>query len=99
VDSLPAIPKAVGKNRTHLPPAPSKASRMQTMKGLTALVVVALAVFAVVGHHDIKSQDHYAAQLRNAATAYVAKTGNQTASQTATNMLHQARHKVTNKNL
>jgi type IV secretory pathway component VirB8 len=88
-----------GLNRTNQPPEPSKNHRMQTIKGLIALLLVAVAIFAIAGLNDIKSQDRYAVKLRNAATAYVVKSGNQTAARTATNVVNQARHKIKNENL
>ena len=42
---------------------------MQTIKGLIALLLAAVAVFVVVARNDIKSQDKYAAKVLHKATA------------------------------
>jgi hypothetical protein len=73
---------------------------MQTVKGLIALLLVALVVFAVAATNDIRSQAKYAAQLRRPAVATMAgrtavnsnavgKAGNVT-----TNVVNQARRKA-----
>jgi len=78
---------------------------MQTIKGLIALVLVAVAVFVVVGRYDIRSQDWYAAKLRM-TTAIKAGTARKHASTVAakaggmtTNAVHQARQKAKNASL
>ncbi len=78
---------------------------MQTIKGLIALVLVALAVFVVVGRYDIKSQDRYAAKLRTATAIKAVAAGKHAATAaakaggTTTNTVHQARQKAKNASL
>ena len=45
---------------------------MQTIKGLIALLLVAMAVFAVAAWNDIKSQEQFAAKMLKPPTVNVA---------------------------
>lgn len=76
---------------------------MQTIKGLIALLFIAAVVFAIGATDDIKSQDKYAAKLRNSATAETAgraiAAGRRAATKIGTNAVHQARQKIKNANL
>lgn len=97
--------KLAGKNRTYSLPDPSKSCRMQTIKRVIVLVLVATAVFVIVGLNNIRSQDKFAARLRSGTLATVAQagaTGGKAADQVAdgaTNAIHQARHKIGKRNL
>ena len=72
---------------------------MQTIKGLIVLLLVAVAVFVVVGLNDIRSQNEYAAKLLKPAAASAVTTGRQTAIKTETNAVRQVRQKIRNANL
>lgn len=86
---------------------------MRTVKGLIVLVLVAAALFVVVGLDNIRSQARYAEKLRNTAVAgalatdeptptektnNAAEASTRTTSET-TNVLHQARQQVKKANL
>lgn len=69
--------------------------RMRTIIGLIALVLVAAALFVVVGLNNIKSQERYAARLRSQPLSAVVAADEST----ATNAIHQAQEKSKNENL
>lgn len=78
---------------------------MQTIKGLIALVLVALAVVVVVGRYDLKSQERYAANLRMTAAIKAVPAGKHAVTVAAkaggmtTNAVHQARQNAKNASL
>jgi len=51
---------------------PVNTAIMRTIKGLTVLLLVAAAVFAVAGMNNIKGQSRYAARLHSPALAEMA---------------------------
>ena len=63
------------------------------------MLLVAVAVFLIVGRNDIRNQERYAAQLRNTAANVAVKTGNPTVARAATNGVNQVRQKIKNVNL
>jgi hypothetical protein len=72
---------------------------MQTIKGLSFLLVVAALVFAIFSRNDMKSQKHYASQMGNPGAAYAATAGSHNTAKTPTNAVIQTRHKVKKSNL
>ncbi len=76
---------------------------MQTIKGLIALLLVAVAVFAVAAWNDIKSQGRYAAKMRkppavnvaaNANTGEMAANAAGKVANAMTNVTNQTRRKI-----
>ncbi len=72
---------------------------MQTIKGLIALLLVALAVFIVVETYNRYAEARYIAQLKNMVVASPAQTANQTPAAMAPGTASQARQKNKNASL
>lgn len=73
---------------------------METIKGMIALLLVAVVVFVVVGSSDIRSQARYAAKLlKPAAAANVVTVGRKAGTKTETNVVHQVRQQNKNAKL
>jgi len=72
---------------------------MQTIKGLSALLLVAVAVFAMGAMNDIKSRARHAAKLFKPAAASPVATVRLTGTSTETNAVHQVRQNIKNANL
>lgn len=72
---------------------------MQTIKGLIALLLTAVAVFTAVEIYNSKAEAKYIAKLKNTIADNTVKTAKQSPSKVTTNAVDQARQKVKNLNL